>query len=456
MKLPAKIFREYDIRGIAGKDLNEESVTAIARAYTTLLRGKKKVHNCVAVCRDGRVTGKAYANAVIDGLTESGVNVIDLGQGPSPLLYYAMFSLPVDGGIMVTASHNPKQYNGLKIGLGKGMLHGKEIMKLRDIALKGEFPKAKKPVTITRMDLVPKYLKRIERGIKLKKKLKIVIDAANGVAGPIAIPLYEALGCEVIPMYCDVDGTFPNHPADPTVPENMKELQRAVKKHKADLGIGFDGDGDRIGAVDEKGQLIFGDRLLILYARNVLKDKPGATVIGEVKCSRTLYADIKKNGGKGIMSRTGHSLIKAAMLEHKAQLAGEMSGHMFFKHRWYGFDDALYAGARLLEIVAGGRKTLSQHLANVPETVVTPEIRIDTKDEIKFDVVKKATDHFQNKLGLDVITIDGARIEFEDGWGLLRASNTGPVLVMRCEAQTKKRLKEIQTLIESTVAKINK
>ena len=455
MKIPAKMFREYDIRGIAGKDLTEENVALIARAYAVMLRGKKK-HNCVAVCRDGRLTGKTFANAVIDGLTASGVNVIDLGQGPSPLLYYAMFTLKVDGGIMVTASHNPKEYNGLKIGIGKSMLHGKQIAKLREIALEGKFPEAKKPVTITRMNLVPKYLKRIVNGVKVKRKLKVVVDAANGVAGPLATPLLEALGCEVVEMYCDVDGNFPNHPADPTVPENMVELQRAVKKHKADLGIGFDGDGDRIGAVDEKGTMIFGDKLLILYARNVLKDKPGATIIGEVKCSRTLYADIEKNGGKGIMSKTGHSLIKAAMLKHKAQLAGEMSGHMFFKHRWYGFDDALYSAARLIEIVAAGRRPLSKHLENVPKTVVTPEIRIDTKDEKKFDIVKKATSHFKNEMGLNVVTTDGARIEFDDGWGLLRASNTGPVLVMRCEANTPKRLKEIQKLIADVVKKFNK
>lgn len=455
MKIPAHIFREYDIRGIAGKDLDEARVECIARAYTVMLRGKK-THNCVAVCRDGRLTSKSYANAVIDGLTASGVNVIDLGEGPSPLLYYAMFTQKVDGGIMVTASHNPKEYNGLKIGLGKAMLHGKQILKLREIALKGEFPEAKKPVTITRMNILPKYMKRITSSVKLKRKLKVVVDAANGVAGPIAVPLFEALGCEVVPMFCDVDGTFPNHPADPTVPENNKKLIAAVKKHKADLGIGFDGDGDRIGAVDEKGQMIFGDRLLILFARAVLKDKPGATIIGEVKCSRTLYDEIAKHGGKGIMSKTGHSLIKAAMLKHKAQLAGEMSGHMFFKHRWYGFDDAMYAGARLLEIVAAGRKTLSQHLANVPDTVVTPEIRIETKDSIKFSVVEKATKYFKDELGLNVITIDGARIEFDDGWGLIRASNTGPVLVMRCEAQTPKRLKEIQKLIKTKVDQLNK
>lgn len=455
MEIPAKIFREYDIRGKAEADLSEALIERIARAYCVMLRGKKK-HNTVAVGRDGRVTSKAYANAFIDGLTASGVNVIDIGQVPTPVLYFAMFTLPVDGGVMITASHNPKEDNGLKVGLGKGMLHGKEIQKLREICEAGKFPKAKGPVTITRMDIVPKYLKRILKDVKLKRKLKVVIDAANGASGPVALPLLEALGCEVIPMYCDVDGTFPNHPADPTVPENMTDLIKAVKKHKADLGIGFDGDGDRIGAVDENGTLIFGDKLLILYARQVLKAKPGATIIGEVKCSRTLYADIKKHGGEGIMWKTGHSLIKAAMKKYKAQMAGEMSGHMFFKHRWYGFDDATYGAARLLEIVANGRKTLSQHLADVPETFSTPEVRIKTTEERKFGLVKEATTYFQKDLGLDVNTIDGARIEFEDGWGLLRASNTGAVLVMRCEANTKKRLGEIEKLIRDKVDELNK
>jgi phosphomannomutase/phosphoglucomutase len=454
MNIPAHIFREYDIRGIAGKDLDEDSMARLGQSLCVYLRGKKK-HNCVCVARDGRLTSKAYANAFIDGVTSCGVNVIDIGEVPSPLLYYGLFTLPVDGGAMITASHNPKEYNGIKMGVGKGTLHGSQIQKIRQISEKGVFPKARKPVTITRMDLVPKYLKRILRDVKLKRKLKIVVDAANGVSGPIVVPLYEAMGCEVIPLYCDVDGTFPNHPADPTVPENMRALVRAVKRHGADLGIGFDGDGDRIGAVDEKGTIIYGDKLLILFARNVLKAKPGASIIGEVKCSRTLYEDIAKHGGNPIMWKTGHSLIKAAMQKYKAQLAGEMSGHMFFKHRWYGFDDAAYAGARLLELVASGRKTLGQHLANVPDTFITPEIRIETKESRKFETVKKATKAFID-MGLDVNTIDGARIEFDDGWGLLRASNTSPVLVMRCEAVTRKRLNEIKKLIEGVVAGVNK
>lgn len=455
MEIKPHIFREYDIRGIAGKDLDESTYEVVGKAMCAYLRGKKK-HNCVVVGRDGRLTSKAYANAIIDGITSCGVNVIDIGEVPTPLVYFGLFTLPVDGGVMITASHNPKEYNGMKVAIGKSTLHGKEIHKLMQIAKAGKFPKAKGSVTITRMDLVPKYIKRITSGIKMKRKLKVVLDGGNGVGGPVGLELYRQLGCEVIPLYCDVDGTFPNHHPDPTVPANLKELIKTVKKTKADLGIAYDGDVDRIGAVDNKGNVIFGDKLLILFARDVLKEKPGATIIGEVKSSRTLYEDIAKHGGKPIMWKTGHSLIKAAMKLHKAQLAGEMSGHMFFKHRWYGFDDAIYSGARLLEFLSKGRKTLHDHLANVPETFVTEEIRIETDESRKFAIVAEATRYFKKELGLNVNDIDGARIEFEDGWGLLRASNTSPVLVMRCEAESKKRLNEIQKLIETKVKALNK
>ncbi|MCC6487349.1 MAG: phosphomannomutase/phosphoglucomutase [Candidatus Hydrogenedentes bacterium] len=455
MDIKPHIFREYDIRGIAGKDLDESTYEAVGKATCAYLKGKKK-HNCLVVGRDGRETSKAYANAMIDGITSCGVNVIDIGEVPTPLVYFGLFTLPVDGGVMITASHNPKEYNGMKVAVGNSTLHGKDIQKLYQIAKAGKFPKAKGPVTITRMDLVPKYIKRVVSGVKLKRKLKVVLDGGNGVGGPVGLPLYRELGCEVIPLYCDVDGAFPNHHPDPTVPANLKKLIATVKRTKADLGIAYDGDVDRIGAVDNEGNVIFGDKLLILFARAVLKDKPGATVIGEVKSSRSLYEDIAKHGGKPVMWKTGHSLIKAAMKIHNAQLAGEMSGHMFFKHRWYGFDDAIYSGARLLELLSEGKKTLHQHLADVPHTFVTEEIRIDTNESRKFALVAEATKYFQKELGLNVNTIDGARIEFEDGWGLLRASNTSPVLVMRCEASSKKRLDEIRKLIETKVKELNK
>ena len=455
MKLNPQIFREYDIRGIVGTDLTEEIYERLGQAIVAYTRGKRK-NNCFVVAHDGRLTSRSYAHAVMDGITGAGVNVIDIGQAPTPLCYFGLFTLPVDGGVMITASHNPKEYNGMKVAVGTSTIHGEEIQKLYRVALGDAFPKARKPVTVTRMDLLPKYLARVARGIHVKRRLKVVVDAGNGASGPVGVPLYEQLGCEVIPLYCDVDGRFPNHHPDPTVPKNLTKLIATVKRTGADCGIGFDGDGDRIGVVNEKGEVIFGDKLLILFARHILKAKPGATIISEVKGSRTLYADIEAHGGKAIMWRTGHSLIKAAMKKFNAQLAGEMSGHMFFKHRWYGFDDAVYAGARLLEILGGTKKPLSELLGDVPKTYVTEEIRIETDEARKFEIVKQATRYFKDDLGLKVITIDGARIEFDDGWGLLRASNTSPVLVMRCEADTPKRLKEIQQLIEKKVHELNK
>lgn len=455
MDIKAEIFREYDIRGIAGKDLTEEVVELVGKALCVYLRGKKK-HNCIAVGRDGRLTSKAFSRALIDGLTSCGMNVIDIGEVPTGVTYFSLFTLKVDGAIQITGSHNPKEYNGLKIAVGNSTIHGKEIQKLRVIIEKGVFPKATKPVTITRLNLVPKYTKRITGDIKIRRRLKVVVDAGNGVGGPVGVPLYEQLGCEVIPLYCDVDGNFPNHHPDPTLPESLKDLVKAVKKHKADLGIAFDGDADRIGAVDNAGNFIAGDRLLILFARSVLKSVPGTAVIGEVKCSRSLYEDIAKHGGKPVMWKAGHSLIKEAMYKYKAELAGEMSGHIFFKHRWYGFDDAVYAGARLLEILASGKKTLEQHLADVPVTFATDEIRIETTESRKFAIVAEAKRYFKDELGLDVNTIDGARIEFADGWGLVRASNTSPMLVMRCEAATKKRLEEIRKLVGNKIAELNR
>ncbi len=454
MKIKAKIFREYDIRGVTKRDLTEEIVEHLGKSIAVYMRGKKK-HNCMAVGRDGRLTSKAYSHALIDGLTASGIDVIDLGEVPTGVTYFSLFAQKVDGAVMITGSHNPKEYNGLKIAVNQSTIHGSEIQKIRAIAEAGKFLTAKKPVTITRMNLVPKYLNRIKCDIKLKRKLTVVVDAGNGVGGTTAIPLFEALGCEVIPLYCEVDGNFPNHHPDPTLPESLKSLVAAVKRRKADLGIAFDGDADRIGAVDNKGEMIAGDRLLIIFARAILKEKPGAAIIGEVKCSRSLYEDIAKHGGKPVMWMAGHSLIKAAMKKYKAELAGEMSGHIFFKHRWYGFDDAVYAGARLLEILASGRKTLHEHLDDIPKTFVTDEIRIETTDDSKFRIVAAATRYFKEDLGLDVNDIDGARIEFDDGWGLVRASNTSPMLVMRAEATTRKRLKEICTLIEGKIDELN-
>jgi phosphomannomutase/phosphoglucomutase len=455
MDLTPTIFREYDIRGIAGVDLSEEVYERLGRAYVVYMQGRLP-NNTIAVGRDGRLTGKAYSDALIAGLTASGVNVIDIGEVPTPVLYFALNTLDVDGGLMLTASHNPKEYNGLKVGVGKTTIYGDEIQKLGDIARNSTFADAATRGTVTQHDVVPAYIARIAQDIKIPRKLKVVVDAANGVGGVVAVPLFRQLGCEVVELYCEVDGNFPNHHADPTKASNLVDLIARVKAEKADVGIGFDGDVDRIGGCDEQGNMLWGDRLLALFAEFILKEVPGATVIGEVKCSRSMYEYIRSLGGNPVMWRTGHSHIKSAMKAQHAELAGEMSGHIFFQHRWYGFDDAIYSAARLLEIVASSDQPLSAHLARIPVKVSTPEIEFDCPDTKKFEVIRQAIAYFKDELGLDVVTIDGARIEFADGWGLLRASNTSPKLVMRVEAETQERVDEIRAMIEAKVAELNR
>ncbi len=454
MTINPQIFREYDIRGLAEKDLNEAIYEALGKAYGRYTRDSR-THNRIVVGRDGRLTSEAYAEAFVRGVTACGIDVIDIGEVPTPLVYFGLFTLEVDGGAMITASHNPKEYNGIKVAVGKSTLHGDQIQELRKIIEAGDLCTADRTGTVTKQDLVPNYHERILRDVKLKRKLKIVVDGGNGVGGPVAVPLYEKLGCEVIPLYCEVDGTFPNHHPDPTVPKNLADLIQLVTSEKADLGIALDGDVDRIGAIDNAGNIIWGDKLLILFARDILEEVPGATVIGEVKCSRTLFEDVARHGGNPVMWKTGHSLIKAAMKQFDAQVAGEMSGHMFFKHRWYGFDDAIYAGARLLELVSRSDKTLEEMLSDVPEMYVTPETRIETSESRKFEIVEEARRFFQDEMGLDVNTIDGVRIEWPDGWGLVRASNTSPVLVTRCEAETPQRLDEIRNLVEGKIQELN-
>lgn len=456
MNVNPNIFREYDLRGIVNKDLTEDVMELLGKAYVAFMKAKKAIHsNLVVVGRDGRISSKGFSRALIDGISDAGMNVIDIGEVPTPVTYFAMNTMEVDGGLVITASHNPPEYNGLKIGVGKTTIYGEQIQEFRKYVEAGNFPVRKKDVFITKVNVVPKYEKRILKDIKLKRKLKVVVDGGNGVGGVVAVPLFEKLGCEVIPLYCEVDGNFPNHHPDPTNEANLKELIKTVKKHKADVGIAFDGDVDRLGGCDDKGRMLWGDQLLVLFARDILKEKPGATILGEVKCSRSMYEEIKKAGGNAVMWRTGHSHIKSAMIKLKAELAGEMSGHIFFKHRWYGFDDAIYSACRLLELISKEDKPLSAMLDTIPKRYSTPEIGFPCEDDKKFDIVAKATKYFQNK-GYDVITIDGARIEFPDGWGLIRASNTSPKLVMRVEADTPKRLKEIRKLIEDVVQQFNK
>ncbi len=446
--MDAKIFREYDIRGIAGEEMDENDVVLIGKALGTFLldQGRSKL----VVGRDCRLTSDFYAGQLIEGLLSTGCDVADIGVCPTPVLYFSIQHFAKEGGVMVTASHNPPEYNGFKMCSGTDSIHGEDIQALYHMIETGKFREGRG--TLEQADAVTPYKQYLFENIRLGKTLAVGVDAGNGTAGPVAVPVLKHFGCEVYDLYCDMDGTFPNHEADPTVAANLKDLIALVKEKKLDVGIGYDGDGDRIGVVDENGRIVYGDQLMIVFAREILTRKPGATFISEVKCSKTMYDDIRKHGGRALMWKTGHSLIKKKMKEEKAALAGEMSGHIFFADRYLGYDDALYATLRLLEILVSTGKTVSQLLSDVPVTFNTPEIRVDCPDEVKFQVVAKITEHFRALH--DVIDIDGVRVLFDDGWGLVRASNTQPALVLRFEAMSEKRLGEIRSYVESALARV--
>lgn len=450
MSVDAGVFRSYDIRGLVETQLTEAAVTLIGKAYGTVARSHKV--KTVSIGRDCRDSSPRLSQALIAGINSTGIDVIDLGCVPTPMQYFSLHELDVQGGIEVTGSHNPPEYNGFKISIGTGSLHGEAIQNLRKLIEAGDF--AEGEGTCESHDIFPAYQKFCAENIELgPRKLKMVVDGGNGTAGPFALPVFEQHGVELVPLYCDMDATFPNHHPDPTVEENLVDLQKAVLESQADLGIAFDGDGDRIGVVDDKGQILWGDQLLILFAREILTEEPGATIVGEVKCSQVMYDDIEKHGGKAVMWKTGHSLIKDKMKELGAAIAGEMSGHIFFKHRFFGFDDATYAGLRLLEILSKTDAPLSSLLSDLPKTYSTPELRVPCPEDLKFNLVAAATQFFKDE-GHKVIDIDGARVVFEDGWGLVRCSNTGPILVMRFEAQNPARLEEIRHYVESAVEKL--
>lgn len=442
----SSIFREYDIRGIAGKDLSADFARKLGRAYARFAEQKlQKKGLKLAVGRDCRVSGEEYATALIEGLSSTGAQVIYLGETTTPMTYFSLHHYKLDGAIMVTGSHNPPDYNGFKICVGKATLFGSDIQDIRTFMERDEGP-VSPPKAPERKDIFPDYLQFILGNLKVSRRLKIVIDSGNGAASDFAPTVFRKLGCEVVELFCKPDGTFPNHPADPTVESNLQDVIAAVKKHGADCGIAFDGDADRIGVVDEKGQILWGDELMVVFSRAVLEQHPGATIISEVKSSHRLYNDIKSRGGNGIMWKTGHSLIKAKMKETGAKLAGEMSGHIFFADRFFGFDDAIYAGARFLEILADSGGKASELLKGLPKSVNTPEIRVDCEDEKKWGIIDK----IRTALGAKYRTneIDGVRVEFGDAWGLVRASNTQPVIVMRFEAETNERLQEVRAIIE--------
>jgi phosphomannomutase/phosphoglucomutase len=444
--LSPTIFREYDIRGLVDRDLTEEAVGLVGKALGTRIReaGGRKA----AVGRDARLSGPRFAERMIAALRSTGVDVLDLGVVPTPLTYFAAHTAGVDGICMITGSHNPPEYNGLKIGLGAATYHGEEIQALRRLAESGRF--ATGEGTVTAYDVVTPYLAYVRENLRLgKRRLKVVVDAGNGTGGVVAVPLFESLGIEVVPLFVEMDGRFPNHHPDPTVEKNLEHLKAKVKETGADLGIAYDGDADRVGAVDERGGVLWGDQIMILFSRALLAEVPGAAIVGEVKCSFTLYDDIARRGGRAIMWKAGHSLIKAKMKEEGALLAGEMSGHIFFAHRWFGFDDGIYSSGRLLELLSRTEAPLSSLLADVPRTFSTPELRVDCPEEKKFEVVRRAQEWF--KARHDAVTVDGVRVVFPDGWGLVRASNTQPLLVLRFEATTQARLEEIEGLVRGKV-----
>ncbi len=447
--IPESIFRAYDIRGVVGESLTPAVVYHIGRAIGSEAAAVGQSH--VIVGMDGRISGPTMSDALIRGLKESGRNVLDIGMVPTPVLYYATHILESQTGVIVTGSHNPKDYNGFKIVIDGKTLSGDDIQRLLTRIKNQDY--AQGMGGSQKVSVSSDYLERITSDITLAKPLKVVVDAGNGVAGKLAPKLTSALGCDVTKLFCEIDGTFPNHHPDPGKPENLKDLIAKVNEVGADIGLAFDGDGDRVGVVTPKGKIIYPDRLLMLFALDVIKRNPGAKIIYDVKCTRLLQPMLEKVGGKPTMWKTGHSLIKAKMKETGAALAGEMSGHIFFKERWYGFDDGLYGAARLLEILAADGRDADTIFDEIPEDISTPEINIKVTDEGKFDIISKlqAIDY----PGGNVSTIDGVRVDYPDGWGLVRASNTTPMLVLRFEAESQAALDRIREQFQANLHSVS-
>ena len=441
------IFREYDIRGIAEKELRDPDVEALGRALATYLIR----HSGRTIClgRDCRLSGERLHSALLRGLLSAGTHVLDLGVVPTPVLYYAAVHFAANGAVMITGSHNPPEYNGFKTVCGPGTLHGSEIQSIHKLIVSSDFESGEG--TVKQVDAITPYIDEIASQFHFERRVKVVLDAGNGTAGPVVHKLLEKLNVDATEMFFDMNGHFPNHHPDPTVLSNLHDLQKAVRAQKADLGIAFDGDSDRLGAVDENGEVVYGDMLLLIFGREILSRKPGSTFIGEVKCSQAMYDKLVELGGKPIMYKTGHSLIKAKMKQEHAELAGEMSGHMFFADRYYGYDDAIYAACRLIEIVAKSGNPLSHQLQGIPKLVSTPELRVDCPDDMKFRVVEKVADRIRQHYA--VVDVDGVRVPFEHGWGLVRASNTQPVLVMRFEAANEDWLNRYKLEMEQAVEK---
>jgi phosphomannomutase/phosphoglucomutase len=443
--LKPTIFREYDIRGLADSELLSPDVEQLGRGLGTYLAresGRK-----INVGRDCRLSSTRLRDALVQGLRAAGCDVTDIGVIPTPILYFSAQYLKADGAVMITGSHNPPEFNGFKTVCGTGTLHGETIQEVRRIIERQDFERG--AGQLASVDVVAPYVDEIAAQFRFDRRIKVVVDAGNGTGGPAMHRIFAKLNLDVTELFFDMDGKFPNHHPDPTVPANLSALIEKTRETGAVLGIAFDGDADRIGAVDEHGNVVYGDMLLLIYAREILTRKPGATFIGEVKCSQLMYDFINQWGGNAIMYKTGHSLIKAKMKEEHAELAGEMSGHMFFADRYRGYDDALYAACRLIEIVAKSGQPLSAQLAGIPKTVSTPEIRVDCPDDIKFEIVRRVAEHLKSTH--KTVDIDGVRVIFPEGWGLLRASNTQPVLVMRFEAANEHLLTAYRTEVEEAL-----
>ncbi|MEE9275376.1 MAG: phosphomannomutase/phosphoglucomutase [bacterium] len=426
-----QIFREYDIRGVVDRDLTPEAVRLLGRAIGAHLGGAGGGR--LALGRDNRLSSPAYYEAMAEGLCAAGRQVYGIGMAPTPCLSFAIHHLGAAGGIQITGSHNPPEFNGFKISRGKEALHGEEIQAIRRRIEAGLPEEAAPPGAFEEVDVRDAYLARVSESLSLARPIKVVLDAGNGVAGTVAPQAMRMIGAEVVELFCEPDGTYPHHHPDPTIEANLQDLIAAVRESGAEAGIAFDGDGDRIGVVDSSGRVILGDELLILYSAPILARRPGEAVVFDVKCSSRLIEAVRRMGGRPVMSPTGHSLIRARLNEENAPLAGELSGHIFFSDGYLGYDDAIYAAARLLHLLAEGDQTLAERMAGLPPAIATPELRIECTDEEKFGIVEDLRAHFRGKY--ETIEIDGARISFPKGWGLIRASNTQPALVCRFEAE---------------------